>query len=547
MDAPKPIDGKNKVVVYCHNLHDGRGDYGHMVQYILKLKEILSKPYEIVPILSVDFCEGESSSVKRDNQRQKSVLQEFKAFCKIHDLEAHTIETTKEPKSLFDLREKDQAMIKSHIQKSALCFTIAYGNLLKLIPKELKINHIECKQLTSGTLNSPLTQATFERSSEGIHQLPSASMGLLRPSNSTQEKSVYGLRLEEAVKLKVDRVKKMYAFKSSKGKLLIEKLVGKRYTTQMIEDYFETYKLMPGYPQNAFGATHFLLTGLLKNMDEGILQKNCDFFVPKGAVEVNVLTEMLKKFDIHTNVTMVTPETEELICSSGEIKSQEDKTVRIFSGFYLDDQEIKDIMLIRNDIGMGSGDNTILQVLSSSELPYFQQKDTAPGLFLEEELLYTIEYVFKEQISDPVLQDDFDDLIKYLRLNIDRKQGFVGDNIMLLGGLGFDENQKEYFDLLSEEKSSGMYSELFETFSKGIREMAMLAAKPGTQKAWRAVHERLVKEYDYNQNFKAICNGALYLSHPNPKLSIHNKDLPSPEEFKSLIKEPARASKKKRI
>ncbi len=275
---------------------------------------------------------------------------------------------------------------------------------------------------------------------------------------------------------------------------------------------------MPGYPQTGVAAINFILIGILKNRDENNrLQKNLDFFLPKGIVDLVFLQEMLEKIAPEIKFEVITPDSK---CTLNEDSNK----VRIFSGFRLDDEHYAQLYSARNDIGLGSGDNTLLKVVSSSELPFFQDKIDSIRNFNQYGIITLIEKMIDEQ-TQAKLKENLQDLKKYfkeLASFVHGGPGYVGK---------FDvsnEGGKNSFDFVVLRKDYDKYYDY-------IKVVSDLAKNPGVQEAWGMVAQRIQVEFNYRDNFKGILNGAILMNNPQLRIKVENQKELNFAEFKEYV------------
>src|SRR5690606_10899748 len=132
-------------------------------------------------------------------------------------------------------------------------------------------------------------------------------------------------------------------------------------------------------PQTEWAAQTFVLTGALKNTRNGHLEVDCDFLLPKNVVDIDEIAKYIKMIGIDAPVEFVTPDGVEVYNQTPVNKS--DKKIRIFSGFFVSDDEYNHLYRMRTDIGLGSGDNTGAKVMSSQSVPFFQYSYGGFGRF----------------------------------------------------------------------------------------------------------------------------------------------------------------------
>lgn len=478
---PEPLAGKNRIILSCQNLDDGRGDYEHLKNYIRLIKSIVGDQYKVTPILFVEINED---NLERAN-RQKAIAEEFKLFC---DEERVSCIALIGHESLNDL-----SAYETIFEEGCAHFDIAY-------PSGIKFPHLEridCYQLsyrsrdTDGGMGLPTSPyAATEPFEESRNKNPDHFKRLPPNANTSN-----GLLLDEYDESIEAASKAFISFKSEKGVQLLNHLLGDSVSECSAKEYLQTHKRMPGYPQTDWAAQTFILTGLLKNMnDVRELKMHCDFFLPPNIVNVSRLQGQIKELKIKFPIKIITPQgvTHSLNSSFAQEGGPE---VRIFSGFFLEDEEYKNLLRYRNDIGMGSGDNTIMQTLSSSYLPLPQVKHGTIYRFLKHELAFLVEVLAHDQEFSEKQRDCLFKTSLYLhhvtdfssQLHIEYTEAYQAQIEQAWSSI--DGNKDKYLPYL--------------------QELANLANDDKVINGWKITRDYLKEHYNYKNKLPAILCGAI--------------------------------------
>lgn len=477
---PKPTGTKNYIVLCCSNVGDGVGDLGHLMRYYHRVKAIVGDSYEIKVALKAEKYHPSQNPHKKvktgydvNSETQDKAIEQYKAFCKTNHLEPiiHT--------DFLENNDPNKAKMTELISNAAAIFNISYGDFISRYTSDRPdIFKVSCHELTGHNNFNHFDGA-----------LESGAMGL--GSRNTPTQTIYGIDIDEGNSSTLN-------FKSAQGLALLDKL-------KPSEEMLQTHKLMPGYPQTPIAAQNFILTGVLKNTQNETLQHDCDFFLPKDCIKEDELITKLKALNIKEQVEIITPNDSRVIHGQA---SENGKKVRLFVGFYLDDQEYKDLFRARTDIGLGSGDNTIMQVISSPQLPYFYANSDTVESFVSRGLGALVKDMANDQL-DLNLKNILNKFSQYITLVTSFRLDF-----RLTEGLNpYDSvNEKIEFNFNKINRDDKKYL-------KYIRDLSAMAADPDVSEAWKHVHAIIGQEYNYNARFADILTGALYLNNPYPENS----------------------------
>ena len=265
VDAPIPLPNgdKNIILLFCENIRDGVGDYQHLQNYYYRVKALVGEHYIVRPILTANKTPVKPKAKtyvihQLGNANQDRVIQAYHELCKTEGIEP-----------LLNLEFNDP-MLKDLIERAAAIFDISYGgNGRVLSEKHPSLFPVKCPQLNGGGYF-----LSDETNALGLHF---AGMGL--PNSRNQP--VYGLNLDQTVFDRRDAARALTSFKSPARKTLVKHLLQNEVTHEQAEHYLASHKFMPGYPQSDWAAHNFILTGILKNMNNNQLLVNCDFVLPK--------------------------------------------------------------------------------------------------------------------------------------------------------------------------------------------------------------------------------------------------------------------------
>lgn len=497
---PKPSGDRNVIVLYCSNVGDGVGDFAHLKRYYERIKALVGHDYEIKLVLNADMREISDKQPKalRDqnafwNRNQERVIQQYHNLCKAQGLEPLIYETPE-----YHKRSKDAAKMTELVNRAAAVFNISNGYFpSEYVETRTDLFPVQCHEFSG--MNNPTDFAkAFQNGSIGL--------------GPSKEKSVaiYGIDLDADQPDQDGLAQRLSNFKSVHGQALIAELLNYEVNPEKALAVLKSHKLMPGYPQTTWAAQNFILLGILKNSNNGDLNANCDFFLPKEIIRVDELRLMLQKLNIQGKVEIITPEGTNVIQEQGDGSG---KAVRIFSGFYVDDQEYKDLYRAQTDIALGSGDNTIAQVLSNQHLPYFHTNNHLIIGFVTDGLGGMI-HEMAQDVSDAAIKDKLAKLDQYVSL-------------VASFNLTFKLKETQYGSPVDTDKFNwDNINNRQAEYLQYMQDLSKLASDPDVTDAWAYVHNIIKEKYNYNEHFRNILAGALYLNNPQPSASSESDTLP---------------------
>ncbi len=521
LELPEPIKEHDSIVLFCENYYDGVGDFDSLKNYIKMIREqIADKKYKINLIVAIHRVDPAHAPVqhKQINARADYVTSELKRLKEESKIKDYVLLTNFNGK-MQNVIDFDQARIGEILDQGSAFLTISYtGQLREFVEKvEKKCGHkiIRCSQLG--------TKMGWNK--QDIHEVfHSATMSLPRGDVNAKDKDVcYGLPVEPSVDFeKKPELIYQLQFDSEMGKQLLEEIIGHSNPTyEEVNKYYQEHAMMPGYPQTAVAASNFILIGILKNLTNGNqLLKPIDFFLPKGIVDEEFLKKMLVKMGLDIEFRNITP----------QVSSTLKTPVRIFSGFRLDDQHYSNLYSARNDLGLGSGDNTLIKVISSEILPLFQDKVGSIRDFNQFEMVELVKIMISEQ-SDSNVKVQLTQLKDYFM----KIAGFVAGGPPRTSDAGKFNVSNQGADEMIRKDDLNELQNHYDEYYQYIKNLTDYAKNPNVQSAWKMVSKRIEQKFNYRKNFRGILNGAFLLNNPNLKLkTISDKELNFDEFFAEL-------------
>lgn len=481
---PAPQDGKNKIVVCALNVGDGIGDYMHLVRYCKWIKAEVGEHYEVCPVLVANINISPSSQYQYEKKaRQEFVIRAFHQFCAKEGLKGTVFSNEIESEQLqkfIDLTDN-----------AAAAFEIsANTGLCQYAYEKHNLYYMTCGELGGGMLAG--SEAIFNMCSDG-------GMGLKK----------HGIDFDDYHEPLNEQANTLLDFQSENGKTLVNFLLESELSQEKAIDFLQSHKIMPGYPQTQWAAQNFVLTGILKNMEGSTLQSHCDFILPKNCVALEELQYYLQALDLDVNLEIITPNDTVTVKQSSLADS---KKVRIYSGFFVTDDEYQHLHRIRTDLGLGSGDSTNMQVLSSEQLPSFHLNSTSAGTIYDLlDLIDSIQGIGAYRPDD----SGFLKLKQYL----EQQKQFKNDFDMLNSDIATPRIDAERicFIKLRAEKDK---------YKKYLVKQAQLSKDPDVLRTWGIARTYIQKNLNYNDKFKSVLAAALHLNNPNPSSSIEGEERP---------------------
>jgi hypothetical protein len=511
LETPDAENLSDAVILFCENMYDGIGDFEHLKTYISMLREQLhDKSYKIQTVVAVHrFTPANEEYQHLRNTRADYVENGLRQLSANGDIDSYIVLNAIK-NDISDELAKHENEIEDYIKNGKAFFTISYkGVFNKFIYKLTQEGHhiIHCPQLASTNWNNQKIDSVFNI----------AGMGLPRSEKSMKDNDVgYGLPitpiLDEASKSQ--SLHNLLTDTEMGTALLTHMLGGEENTQTNVDEYFHTHAIIPGYPQTKIAAVNLIVVAALKNMNnKNVLNQSVDIFLPKGIIDYPFLAETMSQLAPLVPFEIITPQ--------NTVKSAPERKLRIFLGFRLDDKHYSQLFSARNDLGMGSGDNSIIKVISSDMLPLFQDKVGTIRKFYVYQLIHLIDNIILTENSN---QNKDDSLVSSLLL---LKKYLQNISKFVRAGPDGDVNNTGLFNVQNEPDGSDEFDfkelrEHSDQYHQYLKELAALAANDKVQTAWKKVSTHIQEHYNYRDNFRGIINGALL--HNNSSLMLNLKD-----------------------
>lgn len=511
LEIPDAEGSSDAIILICENMYDGVGDFEHLKTYITLLREQLhDKSYKIQPLVAVHrYTPATQEYEMARNARADYVENELRKLSENGVIDSYIVVNAVKSDISEDLA-KHENKIEDYVKNGKAFFTISYKAVFnKLIERLTQEGHhiIHCPQLASVNWNNQQIDSVFKV----------AGMGLPRSEKGMKDLDIcYGLPVMPIVDeaTKSHYLHNLHTDTEMGATLLTHMLGGDENTLGNIEAYFQTHAIVPGYPQTKVAAVNLIAVGTLKNMNnKGELNQTVDIFLPKGIIDLPFLTETLGQLAPHVSFEIITPQ--------DTVKSTSDKKVRLFLGFRLDDKHYNELFSARNDLGMGSGDNSIIKAISSGVLPLFQDKAGSIRKFYVYQLINLIDKIILGEKSNQNREDRLVDGLVLLKNYLRKASTFVR------AGPDSDVNNAGLFNVQNEPNGADEFDfkelrQHADKYHQYLKELAELAANDQVQEAWKVVANHIQKDYNYREHFSGILNGALLLNNPSLTISLKN-------------------------
>jgi hypothetical protein len=186
---------------------------------------------------------------------------------------------------------------------------------------------------------------------------------------------------------------------SQEDQIFLEELISVKKTQKIdmgqIEAYRNEHQFLLGYSQEPMITLAFLLMGI--GVSEKSQKQGIDLYIGKHQYSQAILEHLLKvaqepveiiSYDAASGQS-VTKSNRERLKEEGRSEELPEGSLRIFHGFRLTESLYHNLWGLSQDLGLGSGDNTYTQLISSGRLPFFEMRLTSRfgpeyGRFLEE-------------------------------------------------------------------------------------------------------------------------------------------------------------------
>lgn len=525
---PLPNADKKKVFIWCKNLSDGVGDAYNAFNFAQRVKQQLNDAgYEVIGVFQLEMIPEEPEHIfnKRANQVKAQLADSRALFDDVYIFESNQRCDEVDYQGGAQSKILKNNILDDHLKSAAdIVISLSPSQLFTELREE-GITLDRSKIVTIPYLHDITFQLYNSMTSERVLNFAAPSLGRRDKKN---ELPPYGLNLQVGKFVtQQDKARRLLNFSNadqSKGREFLKALLNTpQPTLEQSEAYLKTHVLCPGYPQLKNQSAPFVMTTLLKYCDQyNQLNQNVDFHLPSNAMSPELIKMLANQFGLE-NIEWITPIKVTQLCNENPNLPYK---IRIFTGYFLNEEDYKDMYSLSSGIAQCSGENTIYTVLSSDHLPYFQSKYGCISGFLYDELLPFIAKVKdslenNHQLSDD-LREGFNGLTKYFliqlaecamspeRLRLELAQYDMQDEICHLPFLSADpQNTDVGNDLL-------FINHNLDKYLNHLRKLGEYAKDENVLNAWSLVRQQIIEDYNYNDHLTAILAGALYLHNPNP-------------------------------
>lgn len=401
-DIPLGTSERNNLLIVVKNINDGVGDYIHAKEFSIWIKERLAgKNYKIGFLLQKDTVPDKSSE-KNARFVINDLERNWHSFC-----DTYWVAPAKESKTDAELEswleEGHNSVLKPFIENA--CGVLAISTMVdSSIAKFLlscldqyKISMVKCFQYGEDS------DATIDYAKR-FQQL---YMGLPAEEDSVTD----GLKIySEAVSpsptatlLEIGHTEQAF----------VQQLLNSQeeISEQSAQQYFAYHHFMPGYLQDRYMATLFVLSHFYAHRLAGST-KICDFFIPSNVVDLDTITALAE------SMRLGTPEKIQFISESQEVQPFNPTTaLRIFALRISSDSLYKKCYSLTEDGAGASGDSSISLVFSSYHLPFIAYKRGVIGEeFCKHQLLGFLQTLRQDLAPTHPLQQGMGQLIEYFEL-----------------------------------------------------------------------------------------------------------------------------------
>ncbi len=470
---PAPVGDKKYIILLIHNAPDGVGDFVHGQEFAKIIKNLTEKQgYKVCAVIQSELATS-SARIKFMKDRLEKSQDCFDTYFFLNEGSTFNIDAHPE--------------LKKVLHQSACALDVSYAFSLDLknnLSKDIPV--VKCYQFGED-ISVGGNFDVFKNAHMGLNLTNPECYGIPLKDLPTGEAEDLLLTIED--------------------KLFVQMLCNKKKPSK--EDgkaYFDSRHMFPGYLQSKAAATAFVISNLLRYINNGKIEKGCDFFLPKGMVDEELLRRYLKSLNIDPSEIQFINENSEP-SQSGKIPS-----CRIFTGFNLNDSDYAKLYQFSNDVAGCSGDNSAALVISSHSLPFIQTKGTrrrggALDIFYDD-LGKCVDLAIKRASNDKEMINNLNVLKEYF-------EHMLNCSWLLFDDLRLDNNTDK--------------------LEQWCNKLATLLQNDNLKKAWQYTREIIKSEYDYRDNLSSILKGALYLAQPQSNSLIVKRCLVEVQALRNLV------------
>jgi hypothetical protein len=571
-DRPFPnatifLDNKNYILISVSNEMDGVGDFMHLQNFGQETKRLASdQGYTIIGVLTIPTA---FPLDKKEGQREilSTIAKQLSTHCfdRLYIMlpspdQIDIFKNAKLDSAATDYQETID--ILSAFKPNNVVFQTLASSF-----EASSLYYLDCEKvglhlsIRSGGLGQPYFPVSAKKIAISEYRcgmfsgLPfDATDGAPMELGKISETSdCFGIKLHRfQKKTGLEKAERLYNFENKNFLQLL--LNNQNPSIALAHAYFSNHVLCPGYLQSYGSTAIFIAAHVYKHLNtQGVLTKNCDFYLNQKFVDEALISKVLEKLNLDINFfTFITPDTKLQNLKTGTPQ------VRIFCNFFLSNTDYKDLYLLTEGGAACSGDNSCSNVFSSESIPF------AMRLGRQSQFLSDFWNHFPEFLGA------FENLEKSSRLQFEKLHAYFSE----LRTPDFGDCSYTQFSQNLDAKIHSKTQDFFQKYSTSndgfftrmtpealtqhiklivirvlhpdeeikhfIEKHVTLAKKFGTflqdpklQTEWAAFREMLTREYNYSKNYEDfILKGALYVAAQqytaNPSLEASSAvDVPS--------------------
>jgi len=396
VDLPDATPGKDTFVFLINNLSDGVGDAVHGLDIARHSREYLkSKGYKLHALVKLVHSEpGTSQVYARDpqNKRRDYVLSMLNGKDSPFD-DFVVNDSIEDDSSLYQLdiaQAQEQQWQQEHQAELDRLLSGTVGGLEISCPfgDTAYLPNVNFTQCFEYGFNNPVSGMQGAVDNFQYPSLSNAQMGLV---NSSDNPNISGIKIIDNPVTDANRANKLITLAAYENKF-VRQLLAKDSDPLVEKDaqeYFANHNLFPGYLQTSHGACSFVVIHALRYQDES---KVCDFILPKASVDNKMIIEQLILQGVIKDASEVA-----FIDNNSPVTSNPNVKIRIFTNRIEKDEDYN-LLYFLSDKGAGcSGDNSVTNVFSSDNPPFFEYKNGPIGHFFKSQLIQLIDNFIDQQ------------------------------------------------------------------------------------------------------------------------------------------------------
>lgn len=331
---------EGSICIYTKNVSDGIGDTGAVIrvaQELFKFKD--QQPLPLTGIINITTG-SPLKGILNLIDSQKDLFEKIYLLC--DDPNIYQLKWPDNVEILPKDTKSTSENFANTLQSAKLYIDVYNNNMHKYCGGEFKNLNPDCKKIRLTELG-----VKPQKLGEDVYRL-----GRLITNDN-------GIWFNDNPDESIDkRAERLLAFHQND---YVQMLLNSTNPTQ--EDairYLNDHRFMPGYTQSKHQALFFILSHVLKHCDDsGVLTAHCDFHIPAHTIDRELILKALETCHIQANIDFISQG------STTDDNHPTEKSIRIISGYFLDDHDYNSLFLISRDGAACSGDNSFLQVMSS--------------------------------------------------------------------------------------------------------------------------------------------------------------------------------------